>query len=87
MSNFAAGRESWRICDRCGWRAKYHAMRQEPNRSWVCVTCYDVPFDIIKHPQNLPPPVSPDPQALEHPRKDEGMGIVMAWTVTMTTGG
>ena len=89
MANFASGKHSWAVCDRCGFRYEYLAMKRETNGLWVCETCYDGPYDIVNHPQNRPPPISPDPQGLERPRPD----VVLVtsgdagWTVTLTLGG
>jgi hypothetical protein len=89
MSVFASGRYSQAVCDRCGFAYAYLTMRKEPNGSWVCPTCWDVPFDIKNHPQNHPPPISPDGQALEHARPDVVLATAgdAGWSVSLTLGG
>lgn len=88
MSVFATDRIAFGLCDRCGFRYPHRTLRMEPNKSLVCQTCWDVPFDIIGHPQNYPPPVSPDPEAIENLRPDSGGrgDADGTWTVTLTTG-
>jgi len=88
MSVFATDRIAWGICDRCGFRYPHRTLRMEPNKSLVCPECWDVPFDIIGHPQNYPPPVSPDPQAIWNARPDVCLANNddATWTVSMTTG-
>ena len=82
MANFASGRYSQALCARCAWAFPYLELKREPNGSWVCGSCWDVPFDIVNHPQNFPPPVSPDPVALEHPRPDVALATVGAvWSI------
>lgn len=71
---FSSGKHSWAICDRCGFRFKYNELLFEPGTKWrVCRTCNDKGFSLVTHPQNQPPPVWPDPQALRNPRPDVTM--------------
>jgi hypothetical protein len=76
MGNFASGKHSWSLCDRCGFRYRYLQIRNEPGTRWsVCSTCNDGEFNLMTHPQNRPPPVYPDPQALRYPRPDVPLAI------------
>lgn len=88
MSVFATDRIALAICDRCGQRSPHRMMRMETNKSLVCQICFDGNYDIINHPLNYPPPVSPDPEAIENPRPDSGgrSDADGTWTVTLTTG-
>lgn len=70
MSNYASGRYSWSCCDCCNQRYAYTDMRTSSYGTRVCPTCYDGAYDLKNHPQNEPPPVQPDPEALQDPRPD-----------------
>ncbi len=87
MGNFASGRFSNAVCDRCGWAYSYLAIKPETSGLRVCPTCHDGGFDIINHPQNYPPPVSPDPEALQYARPDVYLATTsVGWTVSLTMG-
>ena len=66
---FASGKHAYGLCDRCGWRYKYKALRKERvndqlSNLKVCPECYDP-----DHPQNkLGKKDYHDPQALWDPR-------------------
>ena len=76
MGVFASGKNSWSLCDRCGFRFRYLQVRNEPGTGWrVCSTCNDGQFNLNTHPQNRPPPVYPDPQALRYPRPDVNLAV------------
>lgn len=76
MSQFASGKYSWSLCDRCGFRYRYLQIRSEEGTRWrVCSTCDDRQFNLVTHPQNRPPPVFPDPQGLRFPRPDVNLAI------------
>lgn len=71
MGQFASGKYSWSLCDRCGFRFRYLQIRSEKGTGWrVCSTCDDGTYNLMTHPQNRPPPVYPDPQAIRFPRPD-----------------
>lgn len=76
MGNFASGKYSWSLCDRCGFRYRYLQIRNEMGTRWrVCSTCDDKQFNLVTHPQNRPPPVYPDPQGIRYPRPDVNLAI------------
>lgn len=76
MSTFASGKNSWSLCDRCGFRHHYRDITTEPGTDYrVCKTCNDHQFNLVTHPQNSPPPVYPDPQALRFPRPDVNVAL------------
>lgn len=76
MGNFASGKYSWSLCDRCGFRFRYLQIRSERGTGWrVCSICDDGEFNLMTHPQNRPPPVFPDPQSLRFPRPDVNLGV------------
>jgi hypothetical protein len=76
MGQYASGRHSWSLCDRCGFRFRYLQIRNEPGTAWrVCSTCNDGAFNLVSHPQNKPPPVFPDPQSLRYPRPDVNLVV------------
>ena len=62
---FASGKYALAICDRCGFRVKYSAMREEWNGSRVCPECFET-----KHPQLDPPFARADAEALRDARPD-----------------
>tara|TARA_R110000751_G_scaffold4750_7_gene23038 strand:+ start:1709 stop:2197 length:489 start_codon:yes stop_codon:yes gene_type:complete len=63
--NYALGKKSLAICDRCGFQYKYLQLREEWTGFRVCPECYEP-----KHPQLEPTPPGQEPQALYHPRID-----------------
>ena len=88
MVNYASGRFAQAICDRCGQQFRYNAMSREPGtRFFVCDRCNDRGFNLLRHPQNGPFPVTPDPQALLNARPDyvEVSAVeVTAWLSQLT---
>jgi hypothetical protein len=66
MSIFAPGKLAISICQRCGFKYPYSAMREDGNipNLYVCTECYDEidPYKL--------PPRSPDCFVLHHPRPD-----------------
>jgi len=85
MSIYATGKHSSAVCDVCGFTYPYLTMRENSYGLWVCPTDWEGNFDRKNHPQNDAPPVSPDPQALEHPRPDVNVETSSTWTVSLTT--
>lgn len=76
MSKFASGKHSWSLCDRCGFRHRYDQIVSESGTEWrVCRTCNDGAYNLSTHPQNTPPPVSPDSQGLRFPRPDVNVAL------------
>jgi hypothetical protein len=56
-------------------------MRKEPGTGiWVCRSCDDRSFNLRDHPQNRPPPFSPDPQALSFVSPLEVIITSVSWT-------
>lgn len=71
---YATGKYSRAICDRCGFAFDYPELNTEPGTSYrVCAVCNDGMYSLKLHPQNTPPPVSPDPQALRYARTQESI--------------
>jgi len=68
MSNFATGKYAKAVCCRCSFDYPYNDMIEERPGIWVCSNCNDGKWNIQTHPLNFPPPISPDPMALEHAR-------------------
>ena len=68
MSIFATGKHSQFVCDRCGFDYPYTDGIEERPGLWVCANCNDGVYNIMTHPLNSPPPLSPDPIGLEHAR-------------------
>jgi len=62
---FTSGKYSWAICDRCGAKIKYQALRKEWTGLQVCRSCWD-PKTALEFPTNFPA----DPEALREPRPD-----------------
>lgn len=76
MSQFASGKYSWSLCDRCGFRFRYLQIQSEMGTRWrVCSVCNDGQYNLVTHPQNKPPPVFPDPQGIRFPRPDVNLAI------------
>lgn len=46
----------WTICDRCGFKYRRMFVRKEATNWVVCRSCDDGAYDLIRHPQNKPPP-------------------------------
>lgn len=68
---WAKGTHARAICDRCGFAFPYRSIREEPGTGWrVCSTCNDGQYSAVAHPQNRPPRVTADAEALEHARSD-----------------
>lgn len=65
MARFATGAYSQAICDRCGQRYDYRALRKEWNGFRTCIECWEP-----KHPQLDPIYPPTEPQALYEPRPD-----------------
>ena len=65
MTNYASGKHSQAICDRCCWKYKYLTIRKEWTCLKVCPFCFE-----SKHPQLDPIDRIFDPQALDDPRPD-----------------
>lgn len=66
---FATGKYAYFYCDQCGWKTPYLSQKEESTKMRVCLDCFDK-MDLKNHPQNKPPPVVPDPEALRNPRPD-----------------
>lgn len=64
--NFASGRLSVSVCDRCGLKYPYQHLRQDGDIPglWVCSQCWDR-IDPYKLPAR-----QPDAFTLSHPRPD-----------------
>lgn len=64
MSHYARGRHAHGECMRCGFRVAYLSLMDDGNIAGlrVCSTCWEP-----KHPQESPPPIGPDAQALYRP--------------------
>jgi len=76
MGQYASGKYSWSLCDRCGFRFRYLQIGSEIGTGWrVCSTCNDGIYNLNTHPQNRPPPVFPDPQAIRYPRPDVNLVV------------
>ena len=69
---YATGKYANAICDRCGWKYPYQAIKTEWDHARVCPECYEP-----KHPQLDPPYSRPDPEALQNPRPDRIEPIVV----------
>lgn len=73
MPQFATGKHSRAVCDRCGFIRQYSEMREEYTKDghylnlWVCKECFDGPHPLDYLEDEFP---IDDPQALEHPRPD-----------------
>lgn len=61
---FASGRRALGECQRCGFRVRYTALVDDGHIAGlrVCRTCWEP-----HHPQEDPPPIGPDRQALYRP--------------------
>tara|TARA_R100000544_G_C2205331_1_gene48938 strand:- start:277 stop:612 length:336 start_codon:yes stop_codon:yes gene_type:complete len=72
---YASGKHSLAICDRCGFRYKYTALKKEWTGFFVCSECYEP-----KAPQLKPVPHVADAEALRNPRPSAnftaGTGVV-----------
>ena len=73
---WASGRHAIGICDICAFQYKLHQLRFNSYDLRVCPTCWDGQFDKKNHPQNFPPPVSPDPVAVWRPAPDVDLAII-----------
>ena len=62
---YATGKYANAICDRCGWKYPYLAMKTEWDHTRVCPECYEP-----KHPQLEPIQVPVDAEVLWQPRPD-----------------
>lgn len=80
-ARFARGVHAYALCDRCGQRYEYLALKVEWTGSFVCPDCFET-----KHPQLSPPKNIHDPQGLKNPRPDRveplTTGINGASTIT-----
>lgn len=65
MTQYASGRWSYAMCDRCGRKYPYKSLRLEWTGLRVCSPCWD-----WRHEQLDPPRHVYDPQAIEDPRPD-----------------
>lgn len=61
---YARGLRAWGECQRCGFRVLYVNLLVDGDTPGllVCGSCWDP-----KHPQDLPPPIGADEQALYRP--------------------
>lgn len=76
MGMFASGGRSTYVCDRCSQRYRGYYMTKEPGTHlWVCPRCNDRNYSMVDHPQNKPPPVTPDPIALKNARPEVCTGF------------
>lgn len=65
MAKFSGGKWAWSICDRCGLRYDYTAVRTETDTNFrVCLDCLDEPNPYLRLK------VEPDAIALLYPRPD-----------------
>ena len=82
MARFATGYKSQAICERCGFKVSYLALKTEWNGLRVCKVCFEV-----KHPQ-LTPRSAFDAQGIYQPRPGtnsrEDVRILMRHGVTGT---
>jgi|TARA_A100000171_G_scaffold1547_1_gene1682 hypothetical protein len=69
---FASGKFSQAICDRCGFQVPYLNLSKEWNGLLVCQECYEP-----KHPQLDPGYHSADAEALENPRPQEQLPLIV----------
>jgi hypothetical protein len=65
MSQFTSGKYAKAICDRCGDKMKYQALREEWTGLRVCKKCWD-PKTALEFPTNFPS----DAESLRDPRPD-----------------
>lgn len=75
MTVYASGRSSVFICDQCSWEYPYLDRKKSSYNTIVCPVCFDGSYDLKNHPQNDPPPVYPDPQAIVDPRPDVDLAV------------
>lgn len=70
MTVYASYKNNLFICDQCSF--EYHSSERNKSsyNTVVCQSCFDGAYDLRNHPQNKPPPVYPDPQAVLDPRPD-----------------
>ena len=68
--NYAIGKKSKGMCDRCGFEYPYTSLQKEWNNLKVCPDCFEP-----KHPQLEPPPPPFEPEALFDPRPDRAEGL------------
>ena len=81
---FTSGKYAKAICDRCGVKVKYQALRLEWTGLKTCGDCWD-PKTALEFPSNFPT----DPEALKDPRVDNDveatLGKVMIGTGNIGT--
>lgn len=83
---FATGKNAVAICDRCGWKRPWTALRTEPGTGWkVCSECNDGQFSLVAHPQNYPANVQ-DAIALRWARPDQTPAINGPWYLADENG-
>ena len=70
--SFAVGKYSQAICDRCGFKVPYLELSKEWNGLLVCQECFEP-----KHPQLEPTDISADAEALENPRPQVELPLVV----------
>lgn len=75
MTQYASGKFSVFCCDVCGWEYPYLDREYSSYHTVQCPVCFDGSYDLVNHPQNKPPPVYPDPQAILDPRPDVPLAI------------
>lgn len=70
MAKFSSGKNTFRCCDRCGFRYPFNAVKRDGNtpqsQLMVCESCYDQlnPYLVIGQAK------WDDPQAVRSPRPD-----------------
>ena len=47
----------WSVCDRCGFNYKRRQLTKESAGWVVCRSCYDGEYDLLRSPQDRPPPI------------------------------
>ena len=77
----AVGRFSKIICQRCGEKKDYLAVKKESGTNyWVCDSCNDGEFSLTSHPQNRPPNKKGDDMGLDHSFNDVNVATSSTWT-------
>lgn len=65
----ASGKNSWAICDICGWRYKHSVMQMNSYGLLVCPQDFEGAFDLKNNPQNKVPDVRDNPN-IPNPRPE-----------------
>ncbi len=47
----------WSVCDRCGFNYRRRQLTKESTGWVVCRSCYDGEYDLLRSPQDRPPPI------------------------------